>query len=291
MAKDIIDINYEYVDSLTRHEAPGEERQYYADSNFFIALNLTGFAEKNMLLNQIYRVDVGRVILVTKGTVRMTINLEELVLKSGAAVLLIPDSTFELIERSADLEVRLFTFKDLNVFSALDRHLVITLTDDEMHYANEYVTLMWHVLHRQPVITDAVSHLQAALLLELKSIAERQEIVRKDSATALEAHFNKFMALVREYGQHTRKIEFYADKMCVTPNHLSSIIKRASGLTVLQWLNRNTVQRAKLMLKYTDYTIWEIAEHLNFSNSSFFSKFFKRETGMSPKEYRKSIGR
>ena len=78
----------------------------------------------------------------------------------------------------------------------------------------------------------------------------------------------------------------YADRLCITPNYLSSIVRRNSGLTVMQWINRHIIQQAKLQLKYSDLPVWQIAESLNFPNPSFFSKLFKRETSMTPGEYR-----
>jgi AraC-like DNA-binding protein len=54
----------------------------------------------------------------------------------------------------------------------------------------------------------------------------------------------------------------------------------------MQWIHRHIIQQAKLQLKYSDLPVWQIAESLNFPNHSFFSKFFKRETGMTPNEFR-----
>ena len=54
----------------------------------------------------------------------------------------------------------------------------------------------------------------------------------------------------------------------------------------MQWIHRHIIQQAKLQLKYSDLPVWQIAESLNFPNPSFFSKFFKREAGMTPNEFR-----
>ena len=54
----------------------------------------------------------------------------------------------------------------------------------------------------------------------------------------------------------------------------------------MQWINRYVIQQAKIKLRYNDQPVWEIAEEMNFANASFFSKFFKKETGMTPKQYR-----
>ncbi len=56
----------------------------------------------------------------------------------------------------------------------------------------------------------------------------------------------------------------------------------------MQWLNRHAIQKAKVLLRYSDLPVWEVAERMNFANPSFFSKFFKGETGMTPGEYRKN---
>ena len=58
------------------------------------------------------------------------------------------------------------------------------------------------------------------------------------------------------------------------------------GMTVQDWIHRRIIQQAKLLLMYSDMPIGEIAEQLNFSTSSSFCKFFKKETHMTPRKYR-----
>lgn len=58
---------------------------------------------------------------------------------------------------------------------------------------------------------------------------------------------------------------------------------------IMQWLNRHTVQKAKVLLRYGNLPIWEVAERMNFANPSFFSKFFKSETGMTPGEFHRML--
>lgn len=56
----------------------------------------------------------------------------------------------------------------------------------------------------------------------------------------------------------------------------------------MQWINRAIVLESKVLLRHGDMKNYEIAEKLNFPNASFFNKFFKKQTGMTPMEYRKS---
>ena len=91
-----------------------------------------------------------------------------------------------------------------------------------------------------------------------------------------------------QYCERERNIPFYAEQLYITPYHLSAVISRQSGKSVMYWINRATVLRAKVLLKSDDLKTNEIADRLNFPYHSTFTKFFKRETGMSPQEYRES---
>ena len=223
---------------------------------------------------------------VTKGWVRVIINLEEYRIERQSLFVLVPNSLFEMQEHSDDFDLQVFSFKDLPVFTSLSRHAVLTMSDDQWLLTDEFFRLLWHVVHQQPLLPDVVTHLQTAFLLELKRMADSEEVLRRKSATRQDEIFHRFIDLVNAHGLRERKLEFYADKLCLTSNHLGDVIKQASGLTVMQWLNRHAVQKAKVLLRYSDLPVWEVAERMNFANPSFFSKFFRRETGMTPKEYR-----
>jgi len=281
MAKNVENLSLNYVRILAE-----DEKQYYVDEHVFIAMNAQDFGLKHLRTDQPYRVDEGRVMMVTRGWVRVVINLEEQRLEQQSLIVLVADSIFEIQEWSDDFDLRAFTFKDLPLFTSISQQTYLTLNDDEWRLTNEYVELMWHETRYQPLQPEVITHLQTALFLELKRFADREENLRQQTATRQDKIFHQFLRLVNLYGLRERKIEFYADKLCVTPNHLGTVIKKASGLTVMQWLNRHAIQKAKVLLRYSDLPIWEVAERMNFANPSFFSKFFKREIGMTPAEYR-----
>lgn len=98
--------------------------------------------------------------------------------------------------------------------------------------------------------------------------------------------FVRFMELLSKYFTQERHVEFYASKMCISPQHLSTIVKQVSGKTPTVWITNRTIEEIKHRLLHTQATIKEIAYALNFPNLSFFGKFFKKATGMSPKQYR-----
>ncbi len=98
--------------------------------------------------------------------------------------------------------------------------------------------------------------------------------------------FVRFMDLLDQYHQIERSVAFYADKLFITPKYLSSIVKKVSGENALEWINRYVVLEAKSLLMHSDKSIQEVAYALNFPNPSFFGKYFKHHTGMSPGEYK-----
>ena len=94
--------------------------------------------------------------------------------------------------------------------------------------------------------------------------------------------------MVNQYAKTERNVPFYADKLYLTPRYLNSVVKQVSRRTVMDWVNDSVILEAKVMLKYGDKLVYQIADELNFPNVSFFCKFFKRETGMTPQAYQKS---
>jgi len=116
----------------------------------------------------------------------------------------------------------------------------------------------------------------------LATEAENAEPVNRRS----EEYYNKFMLLLNQYFKHERTIGFYASKLYITPKYLTSLIKKTSGKTAMEWINDSVIMEAKNLLKYSDMSIQDISEYLNFSNQSFFAQYFKRFSGCSPSAYR-----
>lgn len=94
-----------------------------------------------------------------------------------------------------------------------------------------------------------------------------------------------FRLLVNNFKKH-RAVSFYADKLCFTPKYLSSVVKKVTGYTIQEWINELVINHTKNLLKMTDKTVLEISEEMNFSNPSFFGRFFKQYTGLTPLQFR-----
>ena len=98
--------------------------------------------------------------------------------------------------------------------------------------------------------------------------------------------FKIFIHLASNNFKRERQINFYADRMNITPTYLSRIVREVSGNTVCGYLQSFLYSEACKMLKMTDKTIGEISTELKFNEQSAFTKFFKLKSGISTKAYR-----
>lgn len=137
---------------------------------------------------------------------------------------------------------------------------------------------------------DIVSGLIAATIYKVGDImyhylAEHPE-GQNNSHNRTEEYFKQFTHLLGEHFREERSVGFYARQLCITPKYLTTLIKRISGQSVSEWIDNYVILEAKTLLKYSTMSIQEIAYYLNFPNQSFFGSYFKRNTGMSPSQYK-----
>jgi len=97
-------------------------------------------------------------------------------------------------------------------------------------------------------------------------------------------------ALVEEQFRKERLLSFYADKLAMTPDRLNDHVKRATGVTAGHLIRQRVLTEAKRQLVFTSVPIHEIAYDLAFSDPSHFTRFFRKQTGTTPQEFRARRG-
>lgn len=115
---------------------------------------------------------------------------------------------------------------------------------------------------------------------------KEREAAPKEKFGRSQELYNRFMEEVQQHYTQERSITYYADRLCVTPKYLSQVVHRVSGRFAGDWIADFVILEARALLKSRKYTIQQIADMLNFANQSFFGKYFKEKTGVSPSEYR-----
>ena len=232
---------------------------------------------------KIYQMVEPRLVLAMQGHADICVNLQDCHLKQGSIMLLPTDTIVEIKEISADARVVAIVFRD--GIDLIDE-IVINSSPADFDYLLRMVYLTWDVLQIKPYRAKTVQNLLQAIVTDVQYINEIEtESIKYDPTSRTQNLFLQFKRLVHRHCTQERSIPFYAEQLHVTPHHLSAVIKKASGKSVMHWVNRATIQEAKVLLKTNDAMGYEIAHRLNFPNASAFSKFFKRETGMTPREY------
>lgn len=96
----------------------------------------------------------------------------------------------------------------------------------------------------------------------------------------------RFKQLIEEKCKENLSVKDYANLLAISPNYLSETVKSVTGRTSTDLINDRMILEIKRLLKHTDMGISEIAYSLNFADQSYFSKYFKKLTGLSPLEFR-----
>lgn len=246
-----------------------------------------------------YRLTEGRIVLFLKGSAITHARLQTFHIVAPAVVILSPGVIAQIEDISKAEQVRFLVFQNdficepkpsdllqkylngmLNVF--------LPLKEEEALCVEQYYQTIWQTLQTKGWQREVIRHLVFGLFHYLSCLLQEQMLYEEKHQSRQEQVFNQFIQLVNQYASQERNVSFYADKLCLTPRYLNSLIRQASNRTVMDWINEAVIIEAKVLLKYSNKLIYQIADELNFPNTSFFCKFFKRMTGMTPLAYQKS---
>ena len=280
-------INYLSVENISLdHLACGNAR-FFHNQHLSIILNgkplNTTFFQKEI----IYHVAEARLILILKGCVEGNLNLEAQYIEQGHVLLLPADSIMELKECSDDLEVIAFIIREKLL---IDESLVFPTSPKDFQQLLKMTYLTWDLAQHTPFRKDVVLPIVQAIVVNIQCIyKEMNATTVTDVAARQQQLFQNFKHLVQQYCELHRNIPFYAEQLHITPHYLSAVIKETSGQSVMFWINRSIILRAKVLLNTKGMMIYEIADRLNFTSPSAFHNFFKRITGLTPKKYQMNM--
>ena len=257
------------------------------------------------LYNGPTKLEVLTVGLCLEGAGTFKISLREFQLSPGRMVIALPNLIVEQRHFSHDFKAIFFAVSKnllealpklgnvLSLFFYLKDYPCFDLTPHEQEVVKEYHAFIRkrlrnkEALYRREVVTGLMQGFFFELCTVFANHAPANAATIKNKSRK-EYIFERFYESLVESYQSERSVKYYADQLCLTPKHLSGVVKEVSGKTVGEWIDELVVLEAKALLNSSSMNIQEIADRLNFANQSFFGKYFKHYTGMSPKEYRKS---
>jgi AraC-like DNA-binding protein len=240
-------------------------------------------------------------IIYLQGKAKLSINMKEYAIEAPCMVVILPDSIFYPIEVSDNIIYKVVvmspTFAN-GLFSNIDemhqlkqsvlKNPMFTIKED-LPIFQQYLDMLSSLI----IQSKSPHKLKAALHLTLTMFYgysyAKHDVSNTKSSNRSTTIYNRFMSLLQKNYLSQREVAYYANILCITPKHLSLVIKEVSGQTPLSIIHQYVVTESKALLYSTDLTIQEISERLNFPSQSDFGKFFKKLTGLSPNQYRGKI--
>ena len=247
------------------------------------------FRRKTPLLINDYRMG-----LVVKGEVCGRINLIERHIKAGMMAFVGPGSIVEPISASPDLQIKgVALFNDLPfsvgrapaLFNGSMRDYQMQVDAEQYALIEQIIESLWLMVHTHPFCREAFDAIVASLMQYYNHLYGL-DVERRVSPSHGTDIFNRFIQLVNSHVRQEHKMGYYANRMCLTQRYLGSVVREVSGASAKEWIDRALVTEAKVVLKHSDKSVAQIAEDLHFPSPSFFSKYFRRLTGLTPAEYR-----
>ena len=143
-----------------------------------------------------------------------------------------------------------------------------------------------------PYSKEVKKHIFSAIFCEILGTLHQSMPIQEDGPNLCNNRsmyiFRHFMEKVSEDDGTHRSVAYYADKLCYSSKHLSTVIKKVCGRSPLTIINEHAMECIKYKLRHSEISMKEMADFFNFTNPSFFGKFVKGHIGMSPLQYRNS---
>ncbi|WP_281309936.1 helix-turn-helix domain-containing protein [Flavobacterium flavigenum] len=277
-----------HVDVLTQTEG------------FIISRNSTKVQEHAIDFNHPHIVEGIALVFCKKGSGKIGINLIEYDVAENTLLLIMPQSIIQINEQSKNLRIEflLFTFDFIstiklpipvgNIVKIIEEKTCWQLAPKQFKefllvhqlIVNQYQK---QVLYREPIIRSFLSALLHQILQLYSSKNSNTVLEYKNRKEEIQM---KFARLLYEHYKTQRSVQFYAEKLHLTPKYFSKIIMEVNGKSVLELIDEMVIMAAKALLKSSNLTVSQIADELNFANPSFFGTYFKKRTGFTPLLYR-----
>lgn len=255
--------------------------------------------------NRLVKMNNGALMFCTEGEADITIDLKTYHIVPNTNIILLPKSIFALTQASNDFKVHYLAYSE-EMFKVvcfrLEPPFIHFLKEKSCHTHTETTPIQFFkgllaasrafYLDSDNCYRDAI----AQNLLQIFFFDTYDKVQRLFTPEQIEGNnrreelFKKFINLVHTYCVTQRDVAFYAEQLCISTRYLSSITQQIGKVSAKEIIDDFLMLELKVALQSTGLSLKEIAEKYHFPDQSFFGRYFKKHTGMSPKEYRTKKG-
>ena len=285
--------------------------------NFSSQLPVTGkhinefalyYLQENASLYNCYQMkDTFAIIVVYKGILNIKTDDHHYSLSRGGITCIPPGKTLSLNLNSSEIEGYMLTFSSiffelLQIPFAVSKNKLLIKDnesdsiDNTLRRINQIFILIRDELSnndnlfRKEKLLNLVSVFYIDILnAYVKSSPIAEKLCKLDSLSWKNKICKNFFSLVKQHSREERQLKFYADRLCVSPKYLSLLIKKTTGISANRLIKDAVIHEAKHLLQDSGNSVKEVTYLLNFSNQSFFGKYFKKEVGFSPSDYKSKV--
>lgn len=252
-----------------------------------------------------FKIDAVRIVMCMEGTLKVDVNSREYTLCANDILCCSPNVTIHNCVASDDLKCNVLALSakvirqlinpgnDIrNKVFYINRNPLLHIGEEGVRVFKQYYELLSSRTQAPENLycKEIVSSLACAVFYELLATMDKYCVSSDDTLVRQgDLLFKRFVELLSGMQIKRRSVSYYADKLFVTPKYLSTVCKQVTGKTAFELINRIVMEDITQLLKYSDKSIKEISEYLDFPNLSFFGKYIKTHTGVSPTEYRRQL--
>ena len=245
-------------------------------------------------------------IICRQGKFQFALNQRLFRANAGETLFIPEDSHFQVLQESEDMEVFILAYqiqpiRDIIGNSVVSMYMYSRLTPEdpscvwstgEEEEIVKYMSLLDNVLqseensfklYEQKLLLLALTY-RICSIYNRKLVNDGREVGGRKNEV-----FIHLIQLIEKYYMQERGVEFYADKLCLSPKYLSAVSKSICGYTVQELVFKAIIRKSISLLKNTQKDIQEISNAFGFPNASYFGTFFKKQVGVSPQQYRKNL--
>lgn len=261
----------------------------------------TGDDNLDFFRNRLVKMTSGAMVFCFGGEAELTIDLAQHHIVPNTNIMLLPGTILSLRSASKDFRVHYFAYSGDMMKVACFR-----LDPAFMHFLKEtpcYTHTKPEAIHSilglmgasAAIYADSENQFRESIaqnLLQIFFLDTYDKVQRYFTQDKLEGSnrkgqlFKKFIALVHAHCTTQRDVTFYAEQLCISTRYLSAITQQMGSASAKEIIDDFLTLEIKVALQSTNLSLKEIADQYGFPDQSFFGRYFKKHTGMGPKEYR-----
>lgn len=268
------------------------------DGEVFVVDNLSDLSEGSKLTKTVYNIFV----VCNHGKIQVELNGSSIMFSEGQLCVVPSGKMVKGVMVSPDVNVSVLCVSDKVLKSVMGHQIAIWnkamylqkihVTDAAWCVGMKYYIFSIFKGKRSSLFKEiALSFLRTFMLMlceqfNLSESAPQKETVPNKRSARDEVVFNQFLDMLAKEPAKRQPVTYYASALCITPKYLASICTRVSGKSPMKWIMEYTMEDIYSLLRLTDKSLKEIAMQTGFPNTSFFGKYFRAQSGMTPRMYR-----